>query len=137
MPATISIDPLGTPATMLLAAALWRTAPEHNRKVPRQLYRGPGSSIRTNAPVAHPFHSGTLTLRLTGTERAYFHANLVTGLVNGQTLRVYPDSLDLLTYVDMVLDAEEWEERYTRLFPGRDEWFTLQVPVAHDAEEAL
>ena len=136
MGAKLTIDPAGSPTSQTLTAALWRDAPEHARTIPRQTFRGPGAGIRTNAPVTTPAHTGTLTIRVTGAERATFRTAILPGLLDGETLRVYPDSGGA-AYVDGVLDSLEWMETYTRLFRGLDEWFTLQVPFAHAAGDAL
>ncbi len=76
-------------------------------------------TVPYNSPV-----TGTLRLRMTGAERALFMADIMARWAQGEVLEV--GGTDLLLHEEDVVVA------FDRMFPGRDDWFT----VSFDVEEA-
>lgn len=127
MGAKLTIIPVsGASHSLTLAAGIWQDWPEMDRKTPHQALVGYGV-VRALSATTQSLPVGTLTLRLTGSERATFHSHF-EDLAEGGVLRVFRDSA-LAPYTDVMLAESDVEERYKRLFPGSDGWFLIDLQV--------
>jgi hypothetical protein len=122
MGAKLTVDPAGAATSLTLSSPLWDDGSDGGYSQERATWRS-GTKVRTWAPVSVPPWSAAYVLRLTDAERASFVADIMRDFVGGDTLRVYPDSSDLLEYVDLLSVGSIVDISFSRMFPGRDDWF--------------
>ncbi len=133
MGALLTIDPTGTPTAQVLTAGLHSPAYQHLEAWQRQSC-DVESAGRVSVHAVQPIRRGQLELRLTDAEVATFRTDILPGLLAGEVLRVAPDVTASGTYGECVLDALEWVERYGSILGTPSDWFTLEIPVAYEAD---